>query len=128
MQVLTIEPNFKITFPILMMDSLGPKKSNRLAECLPVGLEAASGLAVAVECKYDSDAKAGLRLHVRGSEDGVHCDTEDLYTFDVPLRAGQAVKKTFEMSPKVKFAKVIVENLDASKAAKSVTVTATIGN
>ncbi len=127
-QVLTIDPQFKITFPVLTMDSLGAKRSSRLAECLPIGLEAASGLAIAGECTYDSDAKAGLRIHVRASEDGVHCDTDDLYTFDMPFRPGQTVKKTFEMGPKVKFAKVIVENLDSSHGAKSVKVTATVGN
>ncbi len=127
-QVLTIEPNFKITFPILMMDSLGPGKSNRLAECLPIGLEAASTLAIATECTYADDAKAGLRLHVRASDDGVHCDTEDLYTFDIPLRAGQTVKKTVVMNAEMKFARVVVENLDKSEAAKSVNITATVGN
>ncbi len=127
-QVLTIDPQFKIAFPILTMDSLGPKGYNRLAECLPVGLEAATSLAITVECTYDSGAKAGLRIHVRASEDGVHCDTDDLYTFAMPFRAGQTVKKTFQMNPKVRFAKVIVENLDASRNATSVKITATIGN
>jgi len=103
-------------------------KSSRVAECLPIGLEAASKLAVSTECVYDAGAKAGLRLHVRGSEDGVHCDTEDLYTFDVPCKAGQTVKKTFEINPSVRFAKVVVENLDKSTKAVSVTVTVTVGN
>ena len=127
-QVLTIDPHFKVAFPILHDISLGPKKSTRIEECLPIGLEAASTLAIATECTYDDDADAGLRLHVRASEDGVHCDTEDLYTFDIPLRAGQTVKKTFVMNAEMKFAKVVVENLDRSNSAKNVTVTATIGN
>jgi len=99
-----------------------------LQQCLPIGLEAASTLAIATECTYDSDAKAGLRLHVRASDDGVHCDTDDLYTFDIPLRAGQTVRKTVVLNAEMKFAKVVVENLDRSNTAKNVTVTATVGN
>jgi len=108
--------------------SLDPGKSSRVAECLPIGLEAGTSLAVSAEISYASDAKAGLRLHVRGSEDGVNCDTEDLYTFDVPCKAGAKVKKTFQMNPSVRFAKVVVENLDKSSKAASVTITATVGN
>ncbi len=127
-QVLTIDPRFKISFPVLMMDSLDAGQSSRIAACLPIGLEAASSLAVSTECTYDDDAKAGLRVHVRASEDGVHCDTDDLYTFYIPFRAGQTVKKTFVMNAETKFAKVVVENLDRSNAAKSVNVTVTVGN
>jgi hypothetical protein len=127
-QVLTIDPHFKISFPVLMMDSLGPKQSSRIQACLPIGLEAASKLAIATECTYDSDAKAGLRLHLRGSDDGVHCDTVDMFTFDIDLQPGKTVRKTVNLSPNSKFAKVVVENLDRSEAVKSLNVTATVGN
>ena len=127
-QVLTIDPKFKISFPVLMLDSLGPKQSSRIEACLPIGLEAASTLAISTECKYDSNAKAGLRLHVRGSEDGVNCDTVDLYTLDIPLQAGETVKKTVQLRPGVKFARVIVENLDGSRDVASVNITVTVGN
>ncbi|NQT26255.1 hypothetical protein HQ585_12935 [candidate division KSB1 bacterium] len=117
-QVLTIDPQYKISFPILMIDSLDPRQSTRIEACLPMGLEAASKLAIATECTYDSKAKAGLRLHVRGSNDGVRCDTEDLYTFDIPARAGQDIRKTFDVNTNVRFAKVVVENLDKSNSVK----------
>lgn len=107
-QVLTIDPHFKVSFPVLMIDSLAAGQSSPIADCLPIGLEAASKLAVSAECTYESAAGAGLRVHVRGSEDGVNCDTEDLYAFDVPFRPGQTVKKTFTMDADVKFAKVII--------------------
>ena len=127
-QVLTIDPQFKIAFPVLMMDSLGAGASSRIEECLPMGLEAATTLAIATECAYNSEAGAGLQLHVRGSDDGVHFDTMDLYTFDISLDAGNTVRKTVELKPSVKFVKVIVENLDRSNSVKSVNVTATVGN
>jgi len=127
-QVLTVDPKFKIAYPVVHNISLNPGQSTRLAECLPIGLEAAEGLAISVECSYNAEAKAGIRLHVRTSEDGVHCDTDDLYTYEIPFRAGEKVKKTFEMSPKSKFAKVIVENLDDDTQVTAVNVTATVGN
>ena len=127
-QVLTIDPNFKISFPVLMMDSLDAGQSSRIAACLPIGLEAASKLAIATECTYDSDAKAGLRIHVRGSDDGVHCDTVDMFTFDIDLQPGETVRKTVNLSPNSRFAKVVVENLDKSNSAKSLNVTVTVGN
>jgi hypothetical protein len=127
-QVLTIDPHFKVTFPILMVDSLGPKQSSRIQACLPAGLETASKLAIATECTYDPDAKAGLRLHVRGSDDGVHCDTVDMFTFNIDLQPGKTVRRTVNLSPNSKFVKVIVENFDSSEAVKSLNVTATVGN
>jgi hypothetical protein len=127
-QVLTAYPHYKITFPVLMMDSLGPQQSSRLQDCLPIGFEAASSLALATECTYDSTAGAGVRLHVRASDDGVNCDTEDLHTIDIAPQAGKTVRKTVELRPNTKFAKIFVENLDSAHAVKAVKVTATVGN
>ncbi len=127
-QVLTIDPKFKVAFPVLHELSLDPGKSSRVAECLPIGLEAATTLAIATECTYDKKAKAGVRLHVRASDDGVHFDTIELHTFDIDLQPGATTKKTIEISPHVKFVKVIVENLDKSNIVKSVNVIATVGN
>jgi len=127
-QVLTIDPQFKVSFPILMMDSLDAGQSSRIAACLPIGLEAASKLAIATECTYASNAKAGLKVHVRGSDDGIHCDTMDMFTFDIDRQPGKTARKTVNLSPNSKFAKVIVENLDKSNAVKSLKVTITVGN
>ena len=38
-QVLTIDPQFKIAMPILRLDTLAPEQCSSLQECLPVGLE-----------------------------------------------------------------------------------------
>lgn len=97
-----------------------PPKPQIIASC--------ETLSIAVECSYGAETKAGLRLHIRASDDGVHCDTEDLYSFDIPLRAGKTVRKTFVMNVMTKFAKVSVENMDKSNSVKVLTVTATVGN
>ncbi|MFC1739714.1 hypothetical protein ACFL1G_11820 [Planctomycetota bacterium] len=127
-QVLTINPHFKIAMPVLMIDSLGPKKSSVIDTCLPMSLDSASSLALETECTYDTNAKAGLRLHVRASSDGKKYNNVDLYAFDIDLMPGQTVNKTVELTPKAKFIKVIVENLDDFHDATSVKVTATLGN
>jgi hypothetical protein len=54
-------------------------------------------------------------------------DTTDLYTFDNLFREGQTVQKTFELDSKVRFIKVMVENLDDSESVSDVQITATLG-
>ena len=44
------------------------------------------------------------------------------------LRAGQTITKTVVVNAEMKFAKIVVENLDKSEAAKPVKVTAKVGN
>jgi hypothetical protein len=47
---------------------------------------------------------------------------------DTDFQAGKTVRKTMELRPTVKYAKVVVENLDAARAVNAVKVTATVGN
>jgi hypothetical protein len=51
-----------------------------------------------------------------------------MFTFDIDLQAGETARKTVNLSPNSKFAKVIVENLDKSQNVKSLKLTATVGN
>jgi hypothetical protein len=51
-----------------------------------------------------------------------------MFLFDIDLQPGKTVRKTVNLSPNSKFAKVVVENLDRSEAVKSLNVTATVGN
>ena len=127
-QVLTIDPKFKLAVPVLHNVSLNPGQSTRLEECLPIGLEAATTLSIAIECKYAADAKAGLLVHVRTSDDGVHFDTVDQNNFEIDLQAGNTTRKTVDISSNARFVKIMVENLDKSNSVESLNVTATIGN
>ena len=127
-QVLSIDPHFRLSMPVLILDSLGPKEASSLNTCCPIGLDSVSSLALTAECKYRTDAKKGLKVHVVSSYDGINYDDFDLYVFDVPVRAGKTIRKTVELSPKVRFVKVIVENLDEACEANSIKVTATLGN
>ena len=126
--ILTIDPHFSLSMPILNIDSLMANQSSDLEACNILSFEAASSLALTVECSYDAEAKAGLRIHIVSSYDGITYNNIDLYSFDIDFKPGQAINKTIELAPKAKFIKVVVENLDKSQTADSVKVTATLGN
>ena len=127
-QVLSTSPTFRIPVPVLHVASLGPNQDSGLESCLPVSLENASACALTVECRYPSQAKAGLRLHVRSSYDGTAYDSQDLYTFDLEASAGETVRRTVEIFPKVRFFKVTCENVDGSGDVSSLSVTATVAS
>jgi hypothetical protein len=125
-QVLSTTPNFRLPFPIMQLKSLGPNQESGLEQCCPVSLESASGCALTVECRYASQAKAGLRLHVRSSYDGVAYDSHDLCSFDLEASPGETARRTVELTPKARFFKVTCENLDGSGDISMLNVTATV--
>jgi len=126
--VLSISPHFRLSMPVLTIDSLGPREASSLEDCCTISLQSASSLAITIECRYHPSAEAGVRLHVRSSYDGINYDNIDLYRFDVDFRAGKTVKRTFELNPKARYLKVFVENLDKLHNVTPVKVTATLGN
>ena len=99
----------------------------RWTACPPIPLERISDLAITVQCTYPPSARGGLRMHVRASCDGIHCDTEDFHLFDVPCMPDTAVSKTFVVDAKAMFVKVIVENLCEEHEVNQIGVTATPG-
>jgi len=127
-QVLSTSPTFRLPIPIMNLASLGAGQESALEHCCPVSLDNASGCALTVECSYASQAKAGLRLHVRSSYDGVAYDSHDLYIFDFEASAGETVRRTVELAPKARFFKVTCENLDGSGDISMLKVTATVAS
>ncbi len=114
--------------PVLNIESLGAGKSSNMEACCPLSFEAASSLALTVECSYDTKAKAGLRVHVISSYDGITYNNIDLYSFDIYFKPSQTINKTIELTPKAKFIKIIVENLDDSQPANAIKAITTLGN
>ncbi len=125
--ILTIDPHFSLSMPILNIDSLIANQSSDLEACCTLSFEAASSLALTIECSYDAGAKAGLRIHIRSSYNGIKYNNIDLYNFDIDFKPGQTINKTIELAPKAKFIKVIVENLDNLQPVNSIKLTATLG-
>ena len=127
-QILATDTPFRLNMPTLSIDSLDARTTTLLENCPPVSLENISDLSLTVECTYHQQAKSGLRLHIRASCDGIHYDTEDLYTFDNNFKPGATISKTVELSPRVMFIKVIVENLDEIEKITDLKITATLGH
>jgi predicted GH43/DUF377 family glycosyl hydrolase len=127
-QVLAMGTPFKLSMPVLHMDTLAAGATTELAACPPISLENICDLALGVRCAYDAEATAGVRVHVRASYDGFAYDTEDWATFDNGFAAGQEAGRTVEISAKPQFIKVMVENLDPDHSVTGLTVTATLGS
>lgn len=126
-QVLVTERPFSLDMPVLNLESLGPGKTTRLDDAPPVCLGNVKRVALTVECTYRRSAKKAIRIHVRSSYDGINYDTTDLYTFNSDVKPGQLSRRTFELDAKVRFIKILVENLDDSESISNVKITATLG-
>ena len=127
-QILATTPLFRLPMPTLFLDSLAAGTTSALTTCPPISLAHISELALTAECTYHADAKAGLRIHVRASYDGINYDAEDLSAFDIPFAPGQTISKTVELDSNVMFLKVLAENLDNAHEITNVKVTATLGH
>ncbi len=126
-QVLVTQRPFSIDMPALYVETLAAGATTKLDDAPPICLSNIIGLSMTVECQYSENAQKPIRIHVRSSYDGVDYDTSDLYTLDNDLRPGQLSRKTFQLDSKVRFAKVIVENLDPSESVSEVQITVTLG-
>ena len=126
-QVLATGTPFKLSMPVLNLNTLGPATATELAACPPVSLDHVSDLVLSVQCVYESEAESGVRVHVRASDDGFVYDTVDWQAFDNELTPGQVARRSVDVSPSPRFIKVIVENLDSQHSVAGLTVTATLG-
>ncbi|MFC1737716.1 hypothetical protein ACFL1G_01545 [Planctomycetota bacterium] len=126
-QILATRTPFRLAMPVLSMDSLATGTSSELASCPPISLENISDVSLTVKCSYDAKSKAGVRVNILSSWDGLKYDTEPLYSFDILSAPGQRVSKTFALDAKVMFIKVVVENPDKVHDVKDIEVIATLG-
>jgi len=113
--------------PVLNLTLLDAGRTTSLTDSPPVSLSHITRLALTVECTYGKKAKKPIRIHVRASYDGMKYDTADLYTLDNDLQPGQLVRKTFQLDSKVRFIKVMVENLDIKESVSNLQITASLG-
>ena len=126
-QILATETPFRLAMPVLALDVLAAGVSSELAACPPIALARISDAALTVEFACSPNARAGLRVHVRTSPDGILYDTEDACTFDVAGKPGDTARKTMPIESGMMYAKVILENLAKTHEARDVKVTATLG-
>jgi hypothetical protein len=123
-QVLVTQTPFSLDMPVLNRKALGPGKTTPMTP--PICLGNVTDAALTVECTYTKDAENPIRLHVRASYDGVNIDSTDLVSFDNDFKRGKTARKTFELDTKVRFIRVLVENLDEAKSVSNVKVTASL--
>lgn len=126
-QILVTETPFSLEMPALYRESLGPNQVTALEDAPPICLRGITRLSLTAECTYGKKAKRPIRIHVRGSYDGIRYDTTDLYTLDNDLKAGQLARRTFELNSKACFIKVMVENPDKNERVTGLLITAALG-
>jgi hypothetical protein len=127
MTVLATQTPFRIDMPALSVESLGPGQTTSLERCTVLSVSNVGLLAVTTESTFHTAVQKGTRLHVRSSYDGLGYDSVDLYTYDIEARPGKTVRKTVEFSPKVKFIKLLIENLDDAQRVSNLKVNVTLG-
>jgi hypothetical protein len=126
-QVLVTQRPFSLDMPVLNLERLGPNKVTALADSPPICLGNTTDVTLTAECAYTKKARRPIRVHIRASYDGVNYDTADLTSFYNDFKPGKTARRTFELDTKVRFIKVLVENLDESEGVSDVRVIATLG-
>ena len=126
-QVLSMNPTFRISMPLMQVDSVAAGSTTTLDQCLPIGMQNVQSCALTVECAFGKQAKSGLRLHIRSSFDGRSWDTRDMETFEIKGDGGAEIRETLALEPKCRFFKVLCENLDGNAGASDLRITATLG-
>jgi len=126
-QVLVTQRPFSLDMPVLNLERLGPNKSTTLADSPPICLGNATDVTLTAECAYTKKARRPIRVRIRASYDGVNYDTADLTSFYNDFKPGETARRTSELDTKVRFIKVLVENLDESEGVSDVRIIATLG-
>lgn len=127
-QILATATPFRLTMPVLYLSCLNPGAPTLLKDCVPISLQHISEFSLTIECTYHTEAKAGLKVYIKASYDGINYDTENLCTFDISFAQGKKITKTAELSSKVMFIKVLAKNLDKTQDITNLNITATLGH
>ena len=138
MHVVATRPPFKISMPVMSIASLGPEQQTRLHNrfgetkkleevgCPPISLEQVRSASITCGCRYSEAARAGLRIHVKSSWDGITFDTEDLCTIDLPCRPNARTSMTRSIEANAMYVKLEIENLDTQNSVSDVTARVTL--
>lgn len=127
-QVLATQTPFSIDMPVLDLPTLAAQTTTALEDSPSICLSHINRFALTAECSYSSNAKKPIRIHIRGSYDGVKYDTVDLYTLVSVLQPSRKARRTFPLESKVRFVKILVENADASESVSELRIIAHLGS
>jgi len=126
-QILASQTPFRLAMPVITLESLAGGTSTAIGDCPPISIQTVTQVSLTAECAYKRDARAGMRVHVLSSYDGVSYDTSYLFSFDNDISPGSVGRRTVELNAKVRFFKVLIENLDKDNSLSKIKVTATLG-
>ena len=127
-QVLCVADKFTVSYPVYSLAELAAGESAVGYGKLPLSVENAKKFSLTVKCTYAEDAKAPLTLHLLSGLAEKAFDTEDTYTFEMPVAAGKTVQKTFSGNVCTKFLQVVSENADKKCGVKDVEISITLKN
>ncbi len=127
-QVLAMDTPFKLALPVIHLDILEAGSVSDPDACPPVSLDRLNYCVLTLEGRYDKKAECGMRLHIRGSYDGLAYDTLDMAAMDQPPGTGGLVRSSRKIDAGTRFLKVMVENLDTKTAVRDLKVTATLSS
>lgn len=127
-EVLITQKPFRLPVPVLAREYLPARAATKLSECPPISLNGASEVNLVVEGTYRPKAKAGMRVHIRSSIDGMAYDTADVLTFDSDFHAGVVTRKTVALETPAPFIRAFVENLDGSESISQIRLTAILSS
>lgn len=126
-QIIATSVPFRIVMPVMTLDELAPASTTELTACPPLGTENINSLALTVECTYDDQAAAGLKVKVFPSCDGLNYDSEPTCTIDNYFTPGASCRRTVPLDSCCQFLGLSLENTDARCAVKDITLRATLG-
>lgn len=125
-QVLVMQRPFRLDMPVLSRQSLAARGRTSLADCATISLGPCETLTLTVQGDFDAEAQRGLRLDLRTSTDGERFDSVSFQSWKLDMASGKPWQATVSADAAVKFAKVVVTNLDDAAFA-NLRVLATLG-
>lgn len=127
-QVLSVADHYTLGYHVFGTESLAAGATYSDPDKLPLSVATADRFALTVKCTYAEDATAPVVVHLTTGATPKTFDTEDLYTFTMPLAPGKTVQKTFTGDVCAAFMKLVAENTDKKAAAADVALSIVLKN
>ncbi len=127
-EVLSVADKFTVSYPIYSIKKLSQSSVSEGYGKLPLSVENASRFAITVKCTYSESASSPLKLHLLSASSEKSFDTEDLYTFTLPLKRNSTIQKTFSGELCTRFLKVLTENTDTHTEVYDIELSITLKN
>jgi hypothetical protein len=128
-QVFVMRRPFQIEMPLLSVTGLKPGGISDLAECPPLCIThlGRASISVRSDLSVYATKHQGIRIRARGSADGLRYEENNEQVFDLGSGAKTPGEFALKLDPKMKFIKILVENLDPENPCRAVSIKASVG-